>query len=143
MGGFAEILTRTGLVVIVHDINLTTAGAAIAGALCVVHYTVAEIHIFSLYWVLPFIGIVIEIVCVALPVVSGSIEAGTAIHQMGYEIVVETGKLSSPDATISVSSLAVSWVGKTFGYCAPLHGEVVVVIVGCNLVDTPAERAMV
>ena len=62
---------------------------------------------------------------------------------MAYEVVVEAGKLTSPDATVTMCSLRVARIGKTLGNGTPLHGEIVVVVERSHLVDTPAEGTVV
>ena len=126
-----------------HPMNAIENLTAIAGALSIIHHAVAEVYVLSLYGVLPLIGAVFLVVSIARPTISCTIETGTTVHEMSYEVVVETCYLASPDAAIAMSTLGVTRVGEAFGYSTPLHGEVVVVIERSHLVDTPAEGAVV
>ena len=62
---------------------------------------------------------------------------------MAYEVVVEAGELAAPDASVAMCSLGVPRIGETLGNGTPLHGEIVVVVERCHLVDTPAEGTVV
>ena len=118
----------SSLVVIVDDVDLSAARTSVAGTLRIIHHAVAEVYVFCLYGVLPFIGIVILVAGVSCPSVSGTIKTRTAVHEMAYEVMVEAGKLTSPDATVTMCSLRVARIGKTLGNGTPLHGEIVVVV---------------
>ena len=67
----------------------------------------------------------------------------TTVHHVSYEVMVEGSEFSSPDASIAMGTLAMTGVGKALGDGTPLHGEVVVVVIGSNLVDAPAQGAVV
>ena len=62
---------------------------------------------------------------------------------MAYEVVVEAGKLTAPDASVTMCSLRVARIGETLGNGTPLHGEIVVVVERSYLIDAPAEGTMV
>ena len=57
--------------------------------------------------------------------------------------MMERGKFSSPDTTISVCSLVVTSVVQALSDGTPLHRKVIIVVERCHLVYTPRERAMV
>ena len=56
---------------------------------------------------------------------------------------MEGSQFATPYTTISVSTLGVTRVCQRLSECTPLHGEVIVVVERCYLVDTPAERTVV
>ena len=118
----------SSLVVIVHDVDLSAARPSVAGTLCVIHHAVAEVYVFCLHGVLPLICIVILVTGVACPSVSCTIKTRTAVHEMAYEVMVEAGELTAPDATVTMCSLRVARIGETLGNGTPLHGEIVVVV---------------
>ena len=91
LGCLLQVLARTRLVIVVDDIDLTSAGTAIASALGIVHHAVAEIHILSLHWVLPLVGLVIIVAGISCPTISGTAESRTTVHHVGDEVVVEAG----------------------------------------------------
>ena len=62
---------------------------------------------------------------------------------MENHIVMKTGELTTPNAPIAVSTLAVTGVGQTLAHSTPLHGEVVVVVKRSYFVNAPTERAVV
>ena len=62
---------------------------------------------------------------------------------MTYEVVVEAGELTAPDASVTMCSLRVTRIGETLGNGTPLHGEIVVVVERSHLVDAPAEGTVV
>ena len=86
-----QAMARSCLEVVVHDVDLSTARTTVAGTLRIIHHAVAEVNVFSLYGVLPLIGIVILVAGIACPSVSGTIESWTSVHEMSYEVVVEAG----------------------------------------------------
>ena len=57
--------------------------------------------------------------------------------------MVERCALSSPYTSVAVCSLLVACIVETLGNGTPLHGEVLVVVERCCLVDAPAQRAVV
>ena len=91
LGCTFQTLARTCLIVIVDDIDLSTSRTTIAGALCIIDDAVAEIYILCLDGVLLLIGVVILVAGVFCPSVTGTVEAGTTVHQMAQEVVVEAG----------------------------------------------------
>ncbi|CDA56151.1 unknown [Prevotella sp. CAG:604] len=138
-----QTMAGTSLVVVVDDIDLSATRTAIAGSLSIIHHAVAKIDVLCLHGVLPFVGAVFLVGSIACPSISCTIETRATVHEMSYEVVVETCQLTTPDAAIAVCSFGVTWIGEAFGYSTPLHGEVVVVIERSHLVDTPAEGAVV
>ena len=136
-------MARSCLEVVVHDVDLSAARTTVAGTLRIIHHAVSEVNVFCLYGVLPLIGIVILVAGIACPSVSGTIEAWTSVHEMSYEVVVEAGELAAPDASVAMCSLGVPRIGETLGNGTPLHGEIVVVVEGSHLIDTPAEGTVV
>ena len=62
---------------------------------------------------------------------------------MTYEVVVEAGKLTAPDASVTMCSLRVTRIGETLGNGTPLHGEIIVVVERSHLIDAPAEGTVV
>ena len=90
-GCTTQTLARSSLVVIVHDVNLSTARTSVAGTLRIIHYAVAEVYVFCLHCVLPLVGRIILVAGVACPSVSCTIKTRTAVHEMTYEVVVEAG----------------------------------------------------
>ena len=135
--------TWSCLIEIIYHVNLTSTGTSIACTLCVIHHTVAEIDILCLCRILPVVSGVVIVLGKTLPVIACSIETRTAIGNMCYHVMMETGKLATPYTSISVCTFIVTSVSKAFCYRTPLHGEVVVVVEWSNLIDTPWERAMV
>ena len=142
--GFAgKAMAGSSLIVVVDNIDLSATRTAIAGALSIIHHAVAEVYVLSLYGVLPLIGAVFLVISIARPTISCTIESGTTVHEMSYEVVVKTCQLTTPDAAIAMSTLGVTRVGEALCHGAPLHGEVVVVVERSHLVDAPAEGAVV
>ena len=134
----------TGLVVVVHHVDIAAARSAVATACApVVDDAVAEVHDLGLHVVVPFVGVVLGVVLVAAPLVASTVEAGGAVLQVLQQVVVERGEFAAPDAAVAVGSFPVAGVHQTLGDGAPLHGEIVVVVEGGHLVDAPRERAMV
>lgn len=123
-----QTMAGTSLVVVVDNIDLSATRTAIAGSLSIIHHAVAEVYVLSLYGVLPLIGTVFLVAGIARPTISGTIETGTTVHEMSYEVVVETCQLTTPDAAIAMSTLGVTGIGEALCHGTPLHGEVVVVI---------------
>ena len=135
---------RTGFVVVVHHVDVSAAGTAVAAARApVVQHAVAEVHNLGLHIVVPMIGVVFRVVLITAPLVAGTVEARCAVLHVEQEVVVEGGQFAAPDAAVAVGTLVVSGVGEALCYGAPLHGEVVVVVEGGHLVDAPAEGAVV
>ena len=62
---------------------------------------------------------------------------------MGNQIVMETGKLTAPNATIAMCTLVVSRIVETLAQRTPLHGEAIVIVERSHLIDTPTERTVV
>ena len=124
---------RACFVVVVHDVYLTAASASVASVAVapVVHHAVAEVHALCLN------GVAVCALVVACPVVACSAESWRAVLNMCYEVVVERGILSSPDAAKTMLVLCVSGISKSLAEGAPLHGEVQVVVERCYLVDAP------
>ena len=57
--------------------------------------------------------------------------------------MMEGSELATPDAAIGVGTLAVTGIGESLAEHAPLHGEVVIIVERGQLVDTPADGAVV
>ena len=131
------VIFRSVLVIIVDDIDLSATRTAVAGALRIVHEAVAEIHILRLKAVAPFVFVVVVVGCISVPFVSCSVEAWTTVGQMCQEIMMETGKLATPDASIAVRTLIMTRVCQGFCHGTPLHSEVIVIIERSHLVDAP------
>lgn len=102
---FFKSLAWSSLVVIVHDVDLSSSRTTIAGSLCIIDDAVAEIYILCLDGVLPFIGSVVLIASVTSPSVTDTIEAGATVHQMTQKVVVEAGELSSPNTSVTMGTL--------------------------------------
>ena len=134
---------RTGFVVVAHHVYFATTRTSVTSVSAVVDDAVAEIDILGLHGILPFILAVELVAGIARPVVAGAIEAGRTVVDVADEVVVERGQLAAPDAAVAVSPLIVASVVEAFADGTPLHGEVVVVVERCHLVDAPRERAVV
>ena len=145
-GGDAVFVFYLGrsLIVVVHHVDVAATGTAIASARAPVEdEAVAEVDVFGLHSVEPFVGGVETVGSVSRPVVASTIEAWCAVGHVRDHVMVEAGELAAPDAAIAVSSLVVSCIVEALAECAPLHGEVVVVVERSHLVDTPRQRAVV
>ena len=130
--------TGTGLEIIVHHVDITTAGATVATACApIVSNTVAEVHAFGIYRIGIFLGVV------TAPIVTGTVETRHTVVQMSQEIMMERGILATPNTAITVSPLGVAGIAQRLGDGAPLHGEVLVVVERSHLVATPRHRTMV
>ncbi len=132
-----SVAARTCLVEVVDYVYLSAAGAAIASALCIIHHTVTEIHIFGLCGVCPVVLTVIVIVSVSFPTVACAVKTRAAVADVCYHVMMETGQFATPNATVTVGSLVVPRIGEAFGYGTPLHCEVVVVVERGHLVNAP------
>ena len=131
---------RRSLVVVVHHVDVAATGSSIASTCAPVEdEAVAEVDVLGLHGVVPFVCRVEGVGGVARPVVSGTIEAWSAVGYMGDHVMMETGEFAAPDAAVAVSPLVVSRIVEAFAEGAPLHGEVVVVVKGSHFVDAPRQ----
>ena len=62
---------------------------------------------------------------------------------MGEQVMMETGRLSAPNATVAVRSFLMDGVGETFADKAPLESEVAVIVESGAFVRTPTHGTMV
>ena len=71
------------------------------------------------------------------------VDAGVAAMVIRQHIMVETGVFSTPDASVAVFALGMRAIVHALGEDAPLHGEILISVEGCALVDAPAHGAVV
>ena len=54
---------------------------------------------------------------------------------MADHVVVERRQFSAPDSSVAVCAFTVAGIVQALAEGAPLHGEVVVVVERCHLID--------